>query len=89
MDKPGYKGPVLVCKARYVPISGHRALRPATKFMEENKDMSVWLVPLEGQRLLVPVRIAVRTMIGLSVVEASHWAMEGEAKVVVDFRRPA
>ena len=50
--------------------------------MEENKDMSVWLVPLEGQRLLVPVRIAVRTMIGLSVVEASHWAMEGEAKVV-------
>ena len=55
---------MLVCNARYVPIAGHRALRPATKFMEENKDMSVWLAPVEGQRVLVPLRIAVRTMIG-------------------------
>ncbi|WP_210493196.1 DUF3108 domain-containing protein [Microvirga antarctica] len=82
VDKVGYKGPVLVCKARYIPISGHRSLRPATKFMEENKDMSVWLAPLTAQRVLVPLRIAVRTMVGLSVVEASRWAMEGNAKVV-------
>ena len=47
-------GPVLVCNARYVPISGHRALRPATKFMQENRDMSVWLAPVEGPRVLVP-----------------------------------
>ncbi|MGO4707047.1 DUF3108 domain-containing protein [Microvirga sp. 2MCAF38] len=72
IDKPGYNGPVLVCNARYVAISGHRALRPSTKFMEDNKDMSVWLMPLEGTRLLVPVRIAVRTMVGMSVVEASN-----------------
>lgn len=82
VDKPGYKGPVLVCNARYVPISGHRALRPSTKFMEENKDMSVWLVPLEGQRVLVPIRISVRTMVGTSIVEASRWSFGGEAKVV-------
>jgi hypothetical protein len=82
VDKPGYKGPVLVCKARYVPISGHRALRPSTKFMQENKDMSVWLVPLQAQRVLVPVRISVRTMVGTSVVEASRWSLEGDAKVI-------
>ncbi|MGO4571886.1 DUF3108 domain-containing protein [Microvirga sp. 2TAF3] len=82
IDVPGYKGPVLVCNARYVPISGHRALRPSTKFMEDNKDMSVWLVPLEEQRLLVPMRVSVRTMIGISVVEASRWAFGGDAKVV-------
>lgn len=82
VDKPGYKGPVLVCKARYVPISGHRALRPSTKFMEENRDMSVWLVPLEAQRILVPVRISVRTMVGTSVVEASRWSLGGDAKVI-------
>ena len=35
------KGPVLVCNARYVPIAGHRALRPTTKFMQDNRDMSV------------------------------------------------
>jgi hypothetical protein len=82
VDKPGYKGPVLVCQARYVPIAGHRALRPSTKFMEENRDMQVWLAPVEGTRLLVPIKIAVRTMIGMSVVEASTWTVSGDAKVV-------
>ncbi|MCB8818956.1 DUF3108 domain-containing protein [Microvirga rosea] len=81
-DVPGYQGPVLVCKARYVPISGHRALRPSTKFMQDNKDMSVWLVPLDRQKLLVPLRVSVRTMIGVSVVEASRWNFEDTAKAV-------
>jgi hypothetical protein len=75
-ETAGYKGQVLVCNARYVPISGHRALRPATKFMQDNKDMSVWLAPVEGQKVLVPVRIAVRTMVGMSVVEASNWSVD-------------
>jgi hypothetical protein len=77
----GYKGKVLVCNARYVPIAGHRALRPATKFMESNKDMSVWLAPVEGQKVLVPVRIAVRTMVGMSVVEASTFSIDSGARV--------
>lgn len=88
VDLPGYSGPVLICNARYVPVSGHRTLRPSTKFMEENRDMSVWLAPLEKQRLLFPVRIAVRTMVGMSVIEASRWSMDGEAKVIPASGRP-
>ena len=76
VEKPGYRGPVLVCNARYVPIAGHRSLRPATKFMQDNQDMQVWLAPVEGARVLVPLRIAVRTMAGMSVVEASRWALD-------------
>jgi hypothetical protein len=82
IDKPGYSGPVLVCNARFVPIAGHRALRPSTKFMEENRDMQVWLAPVHGARLLVPLRIAVQTMVGMSVIEASQWARSGDATVV-------
>ncbi|HXE25547.1 MAG TPA: DUF3108 domain-containing protein, partial [Roseiarcus sp.] len=44
----GYKGPVVVCAARYVPISGHQRNRPATKFMADNKDLEVWLAPIES-----------------------------------------
>jgi len=77
VEKPGYRGPVLVCNARYVPIAGHRALRPSTKFMAENRDMQVWLAPVEGARVLLPLRIAVRTTIGMSVIEASQWAVQG------------
>ncbi|HEY8383360.1 MAG TPA: DUF3108 domain-containing protein [Microvirga sp.] len=80
VEKPGYKGQVLVCNARYVPIAGHRALRPSTKFMQENRDLQVWLAPVEGSRLLMPMRIAVRTMVGMSVIEAERWALADEPK---------
>lgn len=76
VDKPGYRGQVLVCDARYVPIAGHRSLRPSTKFMQDNKDMQVWLAPVEGTRFLIPLRISVRTMVGVSVIEASNWALQ-------------
>jgi len=82
VDKPGYNGPVLVCQARYVPIAGHRSERPATKFMQENRDMSVWLAPVAGTRVLVPLRISVRTMVGISVIEALNWSVDSTAKVV-------
>jgi len=69
----GYDGPVAVCAARYVPISGHRSERPATKFMAENKDLEVWLAPIERDHVLIPFRVSVRTMIGTTVVEASEF----------------
>lgn len=68
----GMRGPVLVCHARYVPVAGHRPNRPATKFMENNHDMEAWLAPVAGTHILVPYRIAVRTMIGTAVIAAQR-----------------
>lgn len=78
VEVPGYSGPVLVCNARYVPISGHRSERPATKFMQENKDMAVWLAPVEGARVLFPLKVSVRTMIGMGEMQASLWSLEDD-----------
>jgi hypothetical protein len=72
ISKPGYAGPVLVCNARFVAISGHRPNREAVRFMQENRDMAVWLAPIEANRTLLPLRIEVRTQIGMSVIEASR-----------------
>ncbi|GAB6843269.1 hypothetical protein HNR00_002195 [Methylorubrum rhodinum] len=77
VQKPGYSGPVLVCNARYVAIAGHRADRPGVRFMEENRDMSVWLAPVEAARVLVPMRIAVRTTLGTNIIEATRWTQTG------------
>ena len=71
VDVPGYKGPVLVCSARYTPISGHRVSRKSTQFMADNRDMEAWLAPVEGAHALVPLKIAVRTMVGTTVIEAT------------------
>ncbi|HEY8566689.1 MAG TPA: DUF3108 domain-containing protein [Beijerinckiaceae bacterium] len=80
VERPGFAGPVLVCNARWTPIAGHRSERPATKFMQENQDISVWLAPIEGTRVLIPLRISVATMIGTSVIEAQRWSQSGEGK---------
>ena len=77
VEKPGYSGPVLVCNARYQAIAGHRPDRPGVKFMEDNRDMSVWLAPVEGTRVLLPLRISVRTTVGTNIIEATRWARSG------------
>lgn len=76
VQKPGYTGNVLVCNARYAPIAGHRPQRWAVKYMQDNRDMAVWLAPVEGTRVLAPMRINVQTYFGMSIVEAEKWALE-------------
>jgi hypothetical protein len=71
----GYNGPVAVCAVRYVPIAGHRRDRPATQFMADNKDLEVWLAPVNSARVLLPFRVSVRTMIGTTVIEASEFSV--------------
>ncbi|MCX7322985.1 MAG: DUF3108 domain-containing protein [Hyphomicrobiales bacterium] len=73
----GYNGPVAVCNARYVPISGHRDGK-ATQFMAQNRDIQAWLAPVSGTSLVAPYRIAVRSEIGMVVIEATRF--EGMVK---------
>lgn len=79
VEKPGYSGPVLVCSARYQAVAGHRPDRPGVRFMEENRDMSVWLAPVEGAQVLLPLRISVRTTLGTNIIEATRWTQAGGA----------
>ena len=69
----GYMGPVSVCSARYLPISGHRPDSQSTKFMAENREISVWLAPLSGARVVFPLRIDLRTVAGMMSIEASEF----------------
>ncbi len=89
VQKPGYAGPVLVCSARYRAIAGHRPDRPGVKFMEDNREMSVWLAPVEGTRVLVPLRISVLTEIGTNIIEATRWARSGTAEPATVAAAPA
>jgi hypothetical protein len=68
----GYSGPVAVCNARFVPISGHRNNR-ASQFMAANRDIQAWLAPIAGTQLVAPWRISVRSEIGTVVIEATRF----------------
>eukprot|EP01037_Dinobryon_pediforme_P013579 gene13579-13699_t len=69
----GYAGPVAVCAVRYTPIAGHRADRPSTKFMAENRDIEIWLAPVGALHVAVPYKISLKTMTGTAVLEASEF----------------
>lgn len=75
--KTGYDGKVVVCRASYKAISGHRPGREQVTFMENNKDMEVWLAPVAGTRALMPWKISVRTQLGLAVITATSFVVDG------------
>lgn len=73
----GYAGPVLICKARYNPIAGHRARRPAVQYMADNKDIEAWLAPSGADGIYIPFRISVKTQVGTTVLQATRFRVEG------------
>lgn len=78
MKIKGYNGPVAVCAARYVPISGHRD-RPVIRFMAENREMDAWIAPVGGLNVGVPLRMSVKTLIGMLTIEATDYVVGEEA----------
>jgi hypothetical protein len=69
----GYQGPVAVCQVLYRPIAGHRPERAAIKYLVEQRDMEMWLAPIDGTRVLVPFRFSVPTPFGLGVLQANYF----------------
>lgn len=72
----GYSGPVSVCAVRYRPIAGHKIDSQSTKFMAENRDIEVWLAPIEPAHVVVPFRVGLKTLAGYTEVEATEFSIE-------------
>jgi hypothetical protein len=43
--------------------------------MAENKQMEVWLVPVERAHAVVPLRISIMTMSGMLIVEGTEFTI--------------
>lgn len=78
----GFSGKAVVCQARYVPVAGHRPTRSTVKYMQENKDMHVWLVPIAGTRLMAPFKVEVATLVGTVLFEATSFKTEVKEKTI-------
>ncbi|MCC2099219.1 MAG: DUF3108 domain-containing protein [Hyphomicrobiales bacterium] len=75
----GYSGPAFICRARYVPIAGHRPHRKTTQFMVANRQMEVWLVPVGASRVMAPYKIAVNTLVGMVEITANRFLISGDS----------
>lgn len=69
----GYSGPVSVCSARYIPISGHLVNSRSTAFMAQNEGIEVWLAPIEKAHVVVPLRVSMPTLTGQLDILASEF----------------
>ena len=69
----GYKGKVLVCSVQYTSIAGYQPSEKATNYLQKNKNMTVWLAPVDKTHFLMPVRANVETPAGSVVFEATRW----------------
>ncbi len=69
----GYQGPAIVCAVYFVPLAGYVPSRKTVKYLIEQRNMEIWLVPIAATRVLVPFRIAIPTPIGLGVLQATQF----------------
>lgn len=69
-----YSGPIIVCSARYVPVAGHRPDQDSVQYMANNRNMEVWLMPVEGQRILIPYQMQIGTKIGDLVISLTSFS---------------
>jgi hypothetical protein len=72
-DIKGYSGKLLVCRVDYRPIAGYKPDKLNVKYMQDNKNIFVWLAPVEGTRVLFPARVSIVTLIGIVVVQAENF----------------
>ena len=83
----GYSGDAIRCKVRVQPRTGMERAK-LTTMMERRDDTFIWLAPVNGGKLYIPVRVQMRTPIGgaiLDVVKLRRYAAKensamGEAK---------
>ncbi len=72
----GYDGPVVVCKAKWIPVAGHRPSKESVKYMAK-ASMETWLAPTSRTNVLIPYRIMISTKTGRLVVQASKLNLRG------------
>jgi hypothetical protein len=70
-----YAGPVVVCRASYLPVAGHRLRTGQAR--QGDMPAEVWLAPVAGTRILVPWKISVRTSSGQTVIQARTLSIRG------------
>ncbi len=73
----GYSGNAYVCQMRYIPIAGHRKNHRNIKEMAKNKNMEIWLAPMEGDSVFSPIKIVIGTKYGRFTADPLYFGTAG------------
>ena len=79
-----YSGPAVVCKAKYVPVSGHRPSNDGVRMLSTTEEIELWMVPMVGTGLYVPYKVSIPTSIGYGVATATSFQVSGAKRASLD-----
>nr|WP_321461001.1 DUF3108 domain-containing protein [uncultured Cohaesibacter sp.] len=74
--KNAYNGPATVCGARIRFVAGHRPNKKSTKYMEDNKDLEAWFIPVGDEPVVAVYRLQIGTMVGRMVLNAREVSIQ-------------
>ena len=67
--RTGYQGPVVQCKIKYMPISGHFTTSEMTNYLAASDHILIWYAPMAATSYFIPYRVLIATSVGdLSMV---------------------
>lgn len=70
--RTAYQGPVVQCKIKYTPISGHFSTSESTNYLAQSDRIFVWYAPMGQTGFFIPYRVLLTTSVGdLSMVLTS------------------
>ena len=68
-QRTGYQGPVVLCRVKYIPVSGHYEHSEITDYLASSDKILVWYAPLANSGYYIPHRVLLGTAAGdLSMV---------------------
>ncbi len=71
-EESAYTGPALRCTVGMLPVAGYER-KTLIKLLAREDSIRVWLAPLEGSDVWVPVRLTLRTPFGGAVMRATRF----------------
>jgi hypothetical protein len=70
--RTAYQGPVIQCRMKYTPVSGHFTTSDMTNYLAKSDDLYIWYAPLKDTGYVLPYRVLITTTAGdLSMVLTS------------------
>lgn len=67
-----YTGKAVRCRVKFVPVAGYER-KKFLEMLRTNDDIRIWLAPIRGGQLYVPVRLSFRTPFGGAVARATRF----------------
>lgn len=82
--RSNYSGPAVICRVKFIPISGYQPENPGIKMMQQSDEIEVWLMPVRRTNMYVPYRIVIPTPVGYGTAVVTSIQVAGARRASID-----